>query len=45
MQYTAKETAKTFTDKTVKSGVTYKYTVKAINGKYKSSFVSTSKLV
>ncbi|MBE6751064.1 MAG: hypothetical protein E7556_00895 [Ruminococcaceae bacterium] len=42
---TAKETAKTFTDKTVKSGVTYKYTVKAINGKYKSSFVSTSKLV
>ncbi len=42
---TAKETAKTFTDKTVKSGVAYKYTVKAINGKYKSSFVSTSKLV
>ena len=42
---TAKQTAKTFKDKTVKSGITYKYTVKAINGKYKSSFVSTNKLV
>ena len=42
---TTKETAKSFTDKTVKSGVAYKYTVRAINGKYKSSFVSTSNLV
>lgn len=42
---TAKETAKKFTDKTVKSGVTYKYTVRAINGKYKSSFTATNSLV
>ena len=42
---TTKETAKKFTDKTVKSGVTYKYTVRAINGKYKSSFVATDNLV
>ena len=42
---TTKDTAKKFTDKTVKSGVTYKYTVKAINGKYQSSFVATKSLV
>ena len=42
---TAKETAKTFTDKTVKTGVTYKYTVKAINGKYKSSYSDSNILV
>ncbi|MBO5856676.1 MAG: hypothetical protein J6Q87_00330, partial [Clostridia bacterium] len=42
---TTKETAKKFTDKTVKSGVTYKYTIRAINGKYKSSFAATDKLV
>ncbi|MBQ6936012.1 MAG: hypothetical protein IJN49_05615, partial [Clostridia bacterium] len=42
---TAKETAKSFTDKTVKSGVTYKYTVRAINGKYKSSYTDSNNLV
>ena len=42
---TTKETAKTFTDKTVKSGVTYKYTVRAINGKYKSSYIDSNNLV
>ena len=42
---TTKSTAKTFTDKTVKSGVTYKYTIRAKNGSYKSSYVSTGSLV
>ena len=39
---TAKATAKTFTDKTVKAGSTYKYTVRAISGKYKSSYVDSN---
>ncbi|MBE6748484.1 MAG: hypothetical protein E7557_04545 [Ruminococcaceae bacterium] len=39
---TAKATAKTFTDKTVKSGGTYRYTVRAISGKYKSSYVASN---
>ncbi len=42
---TAKETAKSFTDKTVKCGVTYKYTVRAMNGKYKSSYTDSANLV
>ena len=39
---TAKATAKSFTDKTVKSGVTYKYTIRAKNGNYKSSYVDSN---
>ena len=42
---TAKATAKSFTDKTVKSGVTYKYTIRAKNGAYKSSYVATGAVV
>ena len=42
---TTKSTAKSFTDKTVKSGVTYSYTIRAKNGSYKSSYVSTGSLV
>ncbi len=38
-------TAKSFTDKTVKSGVNYKYTVKAINGGSKSSVGASNKVV
>ena len=41
----AKSTAKTFTDKTVKSGVTYKYTIRAKNGSYKSSYVASNQSV
>lgn len=39
---TAKATAKTFTDKTVKSGVQYKYTIRAKNGNYKSSYIDSN---
>ncbi|MBR6551944.1 MAG: hypothetical protein IKT89_03790, partial [Clostridia bacterium] len=42
---TTKATAKSFTDKTVKSGVTYKYTIRAINGKLKSTYQDSNKLV
>lgn len=42
---TTKATAKTFTDKTVKSGVTYRYTVRATNGVVRSSYASTGSLV
>ncbi len=42
---TAKSTAKTFTDKTVKSGVTYKYAVRAINGKSKSSYIESDGMI
>ena len=42
---TAKATAKTFTDKTVKSGVTYKYTVRAKSGSYKSSYTASNQSV
>ena len=38
-------TAKSFTDKTVKSGVNYKYTVKAINAGSKSSVGASNKVV
>lgn len=41
---TAKSTAKTFTDKTVKCGVTYKYTVRATNNKVKSSYGDSNAL-
>ena len=41
---TAKSTAKTFTDKTVKCGVTYKYTVRATNNKVKSSYGDSNTL-
>ena len=34
----AKSTAKSYTDKTAKKGVTYKYTVKAVNGKTASTY-------
>lgn len=39
---TAKATAKSFTDKTVKSGVQYKYTIRAKNGNYKSSYIDSN---
>lgn len=42
---TAGATAKSFTDKTVKSGVNYKYTVKAINGGSKSSVGASNNVV
>ena len=42
---TTKATAKSFTDKTAKSGVTYKYTIRAINGKLKSTYQDSNKLV
>ena len=35
---TAKSTAKSYTDKTAKKGVKYKYTVKAVNGKVASAY-------
>ena len=40
-----KVTATTWTDKTVKSGTYYKYTVKAVNGSYASTFMATSGLL
>ena len=42
---TAGATAKSFTDKTVKSGVNYKYTVKAINAGSKSSVGASNNVV
>ena len=42
---TTKSTAKSFTDKTVKSGVTYSYTIRAKNGSYKSSYVASNQSV
>lgn len=42
---TAKKDATSYTDKKAESGVKYKYTVKAINGKVKSSIKSTDSLV
>ena len=35
---TAKQDKKSWTDKSAKKGVTYKYTVRAVNGDYKSSY-------
>ncbi len=42
---TTKATAKSFTDKTAKSGYTYKYTIRAVNGKLKSTYQDSNKLV
>ena len=42
---TAKETAKTFTDKTVVSGKTYRYTVRAVSGSTKSLYVESNSVV
>ena len=42
---TAKSTSKSFTDKTVKAGVQYKYTVRAIRGKVKSTYVASNSLI
>ena len=42
---TAKETAKTFTDKTAVSGKTYSYTVRAINGNSKSLYTASNTLL
>ncbi|MBE6752415.1 MAG: hypothetical protein E7556_07805 [Ruminococcaceae bacterium] len=35
---TAKASSKSYTDKTAKKGVKYRYTVRAVNGSYKSTF-------
>ncbi|MBO5857315.1 MAG: fibronectin type III domain-containing protein, partial [Clostridia bacterium] len=35
---TAKLTSKSYTDKSAKKGVKYKYTVRAVNGDYKSTY-------
>ncbi|MBQ4103296.1 MAG: leucine-rich repeat protein [Clostridia bacterium] len=42
---TTKATAKSFTDKTAKSGYQYKYTIRAVNGKLKSTYQDSNKLV
>lgn len=42
---TPDSTKTSFTDKNVTSGVKYKYTVKAVNGKIKSTFTSSASLV
>ena len=42
---TAKSTAKSFTDKTVKSGVTYRYALRAVNGKFKSTYQASNTLI
>ncbi|MBQ6936816.1 MAG: hypothetical protein IJN49_09745 [Clostridia bacterium] len=42
---TAAATKTSWTDKSVKAGVQYKYTVRAVNGKVKSTFTATSGLV
>ena len=42
---TAKSDKSAWTDKSVKSGTQYKYTVRAVNGKVKSSYKATSGLV
>ncbi len=39
---TAKSTVKSYTDKTAKKGVKYRYTVKAVNGKVSSTYKSSS---
>ena len=39
---TAKSTTKSYTDKTAKKGVKYKYTVKAVNGKVASTYKASS---
>ncbi len=39
---TAKKDKKSWTDKNAKKGVTYKYTVRAVNGGYKSSYKASS---
>lgn len=41
---TSKSSAKSYVDKTAKKGVKYKYTVKAVNGKFASSFKSSSSI-
>ncbi|MBQ6934983.1 MAG: leucine-rich repeat protein, partial [Clostridia bacterium] len=41
---TAKSNKKSWTDKKAKKGVTYKYTVRAVNGKVKSSYKSSSSI-
>ena len=38
---TTKKTAKSWTDKSAKKGVTYKYTVKAVNGKTTSTYAAS----
>ncbi len=40
----AKSTVKSYTDKTTKKGVKYKYTVRAINGKVKSSYKASNSI-
>ncbi len=42
---TAKSTKSSWTDKKVESGATYKYTVRAVSGKYKSSYTDTKGLL
>ena len=42
---TAAATKSSWTDKKVTSGKTYKYTVRAVNGNFKSSYVSTGSLL
>ncbi|MBR2875745.1 MAG: Ig-like domain-containing protein [Clostridia bacterium] len=39
---TTQKTANSWVDKTAKSGTTYKYTVRAVNGKVKSAFVASN---
>ncbi len=42
---TAKGTATSWTDKKVTSGVYYKYTVRAVNGSFKSTYTSSAQLL
>ncbi len=42
---TTKSTAKSFTDKTVKDTKKYKYTIRAVNGKLKSTYKATNELI
>ncbi|MBE6749297.1 MAG: hypothetical protein E7557_08745 [Ruminococcaceae bacterium] len=42
---TAKGTATSWTDKSAKAGVTYKYTVRAVNDKVKSTYTASASLV
>lgn len=41
---TAKETSKSFTDKTAKTGTKYKYTIRAVNGSFKSTYTASNQL-
>ena len=41
---TAKSDKKSWTDKSAKKGVTYKYTVKAVNGKTASTYKATGSI-